>query len=47
MLLRIINRKCDERTKQDIHSWIIELESENYYNNLYLEDIVAMMNFNK
>ena len=47
MLLRIINRKCDERTKQDIHSWIIELENDNYYNNLYLEDIVAMMNFNK
>ena len=47
MLLRIINRKCDEKTKQDIHSWIVELENENYYNNLYLEDIVAMMKFNK
>lgn len=47
MLLRIIFRKCDEKTKQDIHSWIIELENNNYYDNLYLEDIVVMMNYNK
>lgn len=46
MLLRIIFRKCDARTKQDIHSWIIELENDNYYNNLYLEDIVVMINYN-
>ena len=44
---RIIFRKCDEKTKQDIHSWIIELENNNYYDNLYLEDIVVMMNYNK
>lgn len=47
MLLRIIFRKSDERTKQDIHSWIVELENDNYYNNLYLEDIVVMINYNK
>ncbi|MBO5375595.1 MAG: hypothetical protein J6A52_01950 [Bacilli bacterium] len=46
MLLRIIFRKCDARTKQDIRSWIIELENDNYYNNLYLEDIVVMINYN-
>ena len=47
MLLRIIYRKCDEKTKQDLQSWIIELENNNYYNNLYLEDIVVMINYNK
>ena len=47
MLLRIINRKGNERTKQDVLSWMLELKSENYYNNLYLEDIVEMINFNK
>ena len=47
MLLRISYRKCDEKTKQDILGWITELENDNYYNNLYLEDIVVMMTFNK
>lgn len=47
MPLRITNRKCNEIIKQEIQNWINNLESENYYNNLYLEDIVSMMNYTK
>lgn len=47
MLLRIINRKGNDSTKQEIKNWINELENNNYYDNLYLEDIVVMMNYNK
>ena len=47
MFLRIINRKGNERTKIDMDSWLVELKSLNYHNNLYLEDIVEMINFNK
>ncbi len=44
MYLRIINRKCDEKVKQDLLSFILELKEKNYYNNLFLEDIVFMIN---
>ena len=47
MLLRIINRNGNERTKQNIYAWIKELKDNNYHNNYYLEDIVEMLNFNK
>ena len=47
MLLRIIYRKCDFSLRKDIKNWTLELESKNYYNNLYLEDIVIMMNLEK
>ena len=44
MYFRIINRKCDEKVKQDLLSFILELKEKNYYNNLFLEDIVFMIN---
>ena len=47
MLLRIIYRKCDFSLRKDIKNWTLELESKNYYNNLYLEDIVIIMNLEK
>ena len=47
MFLRIIYRKCDFSLRKDIKNWTLELESKNYYNNLYLEDIVIMMNLEK
>lgn len=43
MYLRIINRKCNEKVKQDLLSFTLELEENNYYNNLYLEDIILML----
>ena len=47
MLLRIIYRKCDFSLRKDIKNWTLELESKNYYHNLYLEDIVIIMNLEK
>lgn len=47
MLFRIINRNSDDIVKNDIKCWINKLEKEIYYNNLYLEDIVSMINCNK
>lgn len=40
MYLRIIYRKVDEKGKNDIDNWILKLNSANYYDNCYLEDIV-------
>lgn len=45
MLLRIINRKSTKHLKDDIDNYILELKKSNYYNNLYLEDIIVMLNF--
>lgn len=45
MFLRVIYRKCDINTKNEINNWIITIKIENYYNNPYLEDIITMMNF--
>lgn len=45
MLFRIINRKCNKHLKDYINSYILELKKNNYYNNLYLEDIIMMINF--
>ncbi len=40
MYLRIIVRKSDDLTISDINNWKEELSSNNYYNNIYLEDMV-------
>lgn len=40
LALRVIYRKSDNQTKLEINEWISKLELDNYYNNLYLEDIV-------
>lgn len=45
MLFRIINRKSNKHLKDYINSYILELKKNNYYNNLYLEDIIMMINF--
>ena len=47
MLLRIIYRKCDFSLRKEIENWTLELESKNYHNNLYLEDIVIIMHVGK
>lgn len=40
MLLRIIYRKGDNNVKSNINEWIQILEENNYYNSLYLEDVI-------
>lgn len=40
MNLRITYRKATNELKNTIDKWISKLESEDYYNNIYLEDIV-------
>ena len=40
MILRIIYRKADNNTKSNIDEWLEILKENNYYNSLYLEDIV-------
>lgn len=40
MYLRIIYRKSDEVLKSEISNWFKEVEIKEYYNNLYLEDII-------
>ena len=44
MYLRIIYRKVDEKGKNDIDNWILKLDSANYYDNCYLEDIILSIN---
>ena len=44
MLLRVTYRKALDTTKLEIKEWINRLETNNYYNNFYLEDIVLTMN---
>lgn len=44
MYLRIIYRKVDEKGKNDIDNWILKLNSANYYDNCYLEDIILSIN---
>lgn len=40
MLLRIIYRKANDETINDINIWINKLEKNNYYGSLYLEDTI-------
>ncbi|NLA32827.1 MAG: hypothetical protein GX864_02670 [Mollicutes bacterium] len=44
MYLRIIIRKSTEILKNEINEWKQNLEENNYYNNIYLEDIVLSTN---
>ena len=43
MFLRVIYRKCDPMTKDNINKWIENLERNNCYNNYYLEDIIVSL----
>lgn len=43
MYLRVIYRKCDNNLKEKMNSWIEELQKNNYYNNLFLEDAIIMI----
>lgn len=43
MFLRVIYRKCDSMTKDNINKWIENLERNNCYNNYYLEDIIVSL----
>lgn len=47
MYLRIINRKCDMKLKNKIEEWTEILKDNNYYDNLYLEDMIIMINYQK
>lgn len=43
MLLRIIYRKSEDSVKSNIDEWIIKLKDNNYYDSLYLEDLVLTL----
>lgn len=45
ILFRIICRKSNEKLEKNIKSWINDLRNKNYYNNLYLEDMVETSKF--
>ena len=38
--LRIVYRKTDEELKKEINLWFKVLKKNNYYNNVYIEDLV-------
>ena len=38
--LRIVYRKADEELKKEINLWFKEIKKGNYYNNIYIEDLV-------
>ena len=40
MYLRIIYRKCNVTLQTVINKWIKDLKAKEYYNNIYLEDII-------
>ena len=44
MYLRVTYRKCNQNLKGIIKEWIKKLESNNFYNNFYLEDIILQIN---
>lgn len=43
IFLRVIYRKCDPTTKDNIDKWIEHLERNKYYNNYYLEDVIVTL----
>lgn len=43
MLLRVVFRKSDESLQNEIKTWLLDLESNQYYNSFYLEDIILMI----
>ena len=40
LFLRISSRKANKLLKEQIITWMNELDNKDYYNNLYLEDII-------
>ena len=43
MFLRVLYRKSDSKLKIEINKWIKKIEEKNYYNNVYLEDILITL----
>ena len=43
LFLRIIYRKCDLILKNEINIWKEKIVNNNYYNNLYLEDLILQL----
>ena len=43
MFLRVIYRSSDKLTKDSIKKYVLDLKKNNYYNNLYLEDIIVLL----
>ncbi len=43
MLLRITYRKSNDKIKNEIKEWTLNLKNNNYYNNLYLEDMILTL----
>lgn len=44
LFLKAIYRGSDERLKKEIDNWKSKVENDNYYNNIYLSDILLSMN---
>ena len=42
MIFRIIYKKSDLNLKEEINKWLEKLKNNNYYNNLYLENMVSI-----
>ncbi len=42
MIFRIIYKKSNLKLKEEINKWLEKVKNNNYYNNLYLEDMVSI-----
>lgn len=47
LLFRIIYNNSDIILKKEIERWIMDIEIKDYFNNLYLKDMILMVNFDK
>lgn len=43
MYARIVYRKIDENEKEDIDNWVNELTEQDFYNDVYLEDMILTL----
>lgn len=43
MFIRISYRKGNEELKRNIEAWIKKYEGKNYYNDIYLEDMILQI----
>lgn len=43
MYARIVYRKIDENEKEDINNWVNELTEQDFYNDVYLEDMILTL----
>ena len=44
MMIRVINRRGSDEIRQEISKWTYTLKDNNFYDNVYLEDIILMIN---